>query len=226
MRYLYIMRPILIILFFMLISVSAKSQKWQPGYFYDANGQKVPGLIKPNPSGKGPVKDEGFLVYKDNENALEVKLSAREIRAYVVGQDSFVIAHPPRDAKWAKKDLDFVRVVLDEPLKLYQAKGSGGGGLGIRPGFSGGFGMGGGSYGGVGISLGGGQGRSKTAYYYGANTSELNELNNDNFIDIMSEIMGDEPEVVEKIRNKQYQLKNLDTLVAYFKHIKALRTNN
>jgi hypothetical protein len=42
------MRPILIILFFMLMNISAKSQsgKWQPGHFTDIKGNKETGLIR------------------------------------------------------------------------------------------------------------------------------------------------------------------------------------
>ena len=60
------MRSILIILFFMLIYVSAKSQKWQPGSFTDVKGNRVTGLIRENPSGKVPIKDEGFIEFKDD----------------------------------------------------------------------------------------------------------------------------------------------------------------
>jgi hypothetical protein len=61
------MRSILIILFLMLSFVSAKSQKWQPGVFTDVKGNRTSGFIRVNPGGKGPIKDEGFIEFKDDE---------------------------------------------------------------------------------------------------------------------------------------------------------------
>jgi len=64
MRYLCFIyyAPNLIILFFMLVIVSVKSyaQKWQPGRFTDVKGNIENGVIRLNPSGKGPIKNEGF----------------------------------------------------------------------------------------------------------------------------------------------------------------------
>jgi len=42
-----------------------------------------------------------------------------------------------------------------------------------------------------------------------------------NFNDVMSDIMGDEPEVLEKIRDNQFNLGNIQKLLAYFKQVKA-----
>ena len=50
----------------MLVIVSAKSyaQKWQPGRFTDVKGNVESGFININPSGKGPIKNEGFIEFK------------------------------------------------------------------------------------------------------------------------------------------------------------------
>jgi hypothetical protein len=125
--------------------------------------------------------------------------------------------------------MDFVRVVIDAPIRLFAAAGStggGGSGLGIHPdvgiglgtgGYGGGFG------GGISIPIGGGRNRgsSKTLYFYGANTAEMKLITNENFIDIMSEVMGDEPEVVEKIQTKKFSLNSMDKLIAYFNQMEA-----
>jgi hypothetical protein len=166
----------------MLTFVSAKSQKWQPGYIVDTRGQKVEGLINPNPSGKGPIKDEGFIVYKADKKATETRFSASDIKAFVVGRDSFVVAHAPNNQTWSKQELDFVKVELDEPtLKLYKLNGGAGGGgkFGFRPNIS--IGTGAGSYGGMGggISVGSGgygngsQSSAKITYYYGGYSTKL-----------------------------------------------------
>lgn len=224
--YFKVMRSILIILFFMLIVVSAKSQKWQPGHFIDVKGISEQGFIRAYTSGNGPIKNEGFIEFKEDEKADPIRLSASDLQSFVAGKDSFVVAHAPGNETWAKKDLDFVRVVVDEPLKIYATRGAGsgnGGGSGIHvsPGFGlssgGGYGT---SYGGgLGISFGGGGGggkSSKMSYYYGTNTAGMQHLTNENFIDIMSEVMGDEPDVVVRIRNGNYKLSNIEKLVDFF----------
>ncbi|MGF7038749.1 hypothetical protein [Mucilaginibacter lappiensis] len=226
------MRSIPIILFLMFCFTAAKSQKWQPGNFTDVKGNRETGFIRVNPGGKGPIKDEGFIEFKETEKNNPYKLSASDLRSFVAGKDSFVVAHAPKNESWSKEETDFVKVVLDEPTKLYVAqggKGGGGRGIGFSPGVGvgvGSGGYGGGLGGGLGISLGGGGGRNgggKTIYYYGANTAEMARLTDENFEDIMTDIMGDEPEVVEKIKAHQYGLKNIEKLVAYFNELVAKR---
>jgi len=230
------MRSILIILFFTLIAVSAKSQKWQQGSFTDIKGNKVNGLINNNPSGKGPIKDEGFIEFRDNEKSSPYKLSASDLKSFMVGRDSFVVAHAPHNETWTKQELDFVKVELDEETKLYVAVvGTVTGaerGIGVHP--TGGVGYGTGGYGGgasagVAINLGGGgsrQGKVQVTYYYGPNTAQMNQLTPNNFADVMSDIMGDEPEVVDKIRSGQFNLSNIQKLIAYFKTVKASHSGN
>ena len=214
----------------MLIAVSAKSQKWQPGSFTDIKGNKVTGLIRENPGNKGPIKDEGYIEFKDDSKANPYKLSASDLKSFMIGRDSFVVAHAPGNSNWSKKELDFVQVALDEETKLYVANvatGGGGGGLGprVQPEFGGGIGTGGysGFGGGVGINLGGGRGKGKviTTFYYGTNTATMQQLTPINFKDVMSDIMGDEPDVVDKIQSGQFNIYNVDKLIAYFKQMKA-----
>jgi hypothetical protein len=227
------MRSILVILFFMLTIVSAKSyaQKWLPGHFTDVKGNVETGFIRINPSAKGPIKDEGFIEFKGDNKTEPFKLSASDLKSFVIGKDSFVVAHAPGNEQWAKKEFDFVKVALDEDTKLYVASGGGGsGGGGPGFGFSPGVGIGTGGYGGglgggVSIPIGGGGGRGgskyeKTTWYYGTNTAGMQRLTDENFEDIMSDIMGDYPDVVDKIHAKVYILANIDRLVAYFKQVK------
>jgi hypothetical protein len=41
-----------------------------------------------------------------------------------------------------------------------------------------------------------------------------------NFKDIMTDIMGDEPDVVEKIESNQFNYTNIEKLIAYFQQMK------
>lgn len=216
-----------------LTTLNVSAQKWQQGYFFDIKGNKVPGLIQNNPGGKGPVKNEGFIVYKDNPKANEIKLSAGEIKYFVAGQDSFIVAHPPSYETWPKAELDFVKVELDEPLKLYTYNGSsgkGGGGFRLAPSFSGGFGTGGYGGGGVGISLGGGGGNNGgyargATYYFGTSVADMSQVTPMNFVDVMTDIMADEPQVVEAIQQGKFSLSKMDNLLNYYRKLKAVRQN-
>ncbi len=222
-------RPILIILFLMLTFVSAKSQKFQPGFFIDRRDQKVDGLIRTNPSGKAPIKDEGFIVFKDNPKATETRLSASDIKCFVIGQDSFVVAHAPHNTTWSAQELDFVKVVLNEEVKLYVinggSTGGGGSGFSFHPGLSIGTGGYSGVGGAVGTSFGGngnnGRGNAKITYYYGANTAVMSQLTPDNFNDAMSDIMGDEEKALEAIRSGKFTVGNINGLITYFKQLKS-----
>ncbi|WP_345951486.1 hypothetical protein ABDD95_08630 [Mucilaginibacter sp. PAMB04274] len=214
----------------LLLNLSAFAQKWQPGYFFDTKGNKVPGLIQIGQTGKGPIKNEGFIIYKDNPKANEIKLSASDIKYYVAGKDSFIVAHPPSYETWPKAELDFVRVELDEPLKLYVYQGgSSGGGFKLSPSFSGGFGTGGYGGGGVGISLGGGGGNggysTRITYYFGASVGEMSQVTPMNFVDVMSDIMGDEPQVVEAIQKGKFSINKMDNLIKYYKDVKTSHKN-
>jgi hypothetical protein len=213
----------------LLFAAMVSAQKWQPGRFTDIKGNRQSGLIRVNPSGKAPIKDEGFIEFKEDNKAEPFKLSASDVKSFVAAKDSFVVAHAPQNEAWSKNELDFVKVVLDEPLKLYAAHVASGNhnGVGFAPSISTGIGSGsyaGGVFGGLGGGISipiGGRGGEKTTWYFGENTAEMKRLTNENFEDIMADIMGDYPGVVDKIHAKVYVLSNIDKLISYFKQTKA-----
>jgi len=217
-----------ILSFFLFVGVVANAfaQKWLPGYFYDTKGNKESGLLHLNPSGKAPIKDEGFIEFRDDAKADVIKLSASDLRSYIVGRDSFVVAATDL---YSDKVLDFVRVALNTDLKLYAAFGNegGGGSSGFSPQFGVGTGIGSGGYGGglgggISIPIGGSsRGKTQAVYFFGSSTADMKPISNQAFIDIMVEIMGDEPEVVEQIRAKKFNLGNIEKLIAYYKTVEA-----
>ena len=221
-------RLILFLLLLIVAANTAMAQKWPQGYFYDTKGNKETGFINPNPKGKGPIRGEGFIEFKEDKKAETIKLSASDIRSYVIERDSFIVAATDR---WSDNALDFVRVALDAPLKLYAAFGEGSsGGGGFSPTFGGGIGTGigsggygGGFGGGISIPIGGNGSRSKSAaiYFFGTTTADMKPIGNQSFIDVMSEVMGDEPEVVEQIRAKKFNLGNIEKLIAYYRAVEA-----
>ena len=213
----------------LLVFVSAKAQKWQQGYFYDIRGNKVTGLIRLYPSGRNPIKDEAFIEYKESDKATAIKLSASDLHSFVVAKDSFAVA---ANGGWSNYELDFVRVALNTPLRLYQAQGYGGTGGGSGSGLSVGTGVGtgigtggfgGGIGGGISIPIGGGgRGGSRgSIYFYGTNTANMKPISSQEFIDVMSEVMADEPDAVEQIKLGKYNLGNMEKLIAFFNKLAA-----
>jgi hypothetical protein len=214
---------------FCLLFVFEKSQAqtWQSGCYYDVKNNKSVGLIKMKMSGKPVIADEAFIEYKPNDKANSIRISASELSSFVMGRDSFIVAVAPRMGAWSKFELDFVKVVVDADPKLYMFRGKVNGGGGVQPdvgvGIGGGFGTGGGGFG---MGLGGGitiplGGRTVTGYYYGANTAVMKELTPANFIDVMSEILGDEPEIVDQLHQNRYGLGNIDKLIANYNKLQA-----
>ena len=216
---------------FLTASNTAIAQKWMPGHFIDVKGVRTDGFIYPNPGGKGPFKNEGFIEFKNEEKTTPYYLSTSDLQSFVAGKDSFVVAHAPGNETWAKRDFDFVRVALNGDIKIYATLGAGSGGSGggkkvqVSPAVGIGAGNYGASYGGgLGISIGGngnGGGSGKMSYYYGENAATMKHLNNENFVDVMSEAMGDEPEVVQQIRANRFGINNIEKLITYFNKVKA-----
>ena len=226
-------KQIFIFFFLMAAGISAYAQKWQPGHFTDVKGNIQTGLIRLNPPGKGPIKDEGFIEFREDKKVEPFKLSASDLKSFVVGKDSFVVAHAPQNEDWSRNELDFVKVVVDEQPKLYAANAGGRGrsGIGFSPGISTGIGTGGygsgfgaGLGGGISLPIGGGR-SSKLTWYYGENPAEMKRLTNENFEDIMTDMMGDYPDVVDKIHAKVYVLANIEKLVAYFNQVKQAESD-
>lgn len=207
-----------------LLSFSAIAQKWQNGYFYDKRGVKNVGYINQNPSGKGPIKNEAFIEFKEYEKDKPMKLSASDMKSYVVGRDSFVVAISLTD-DWASEQMDFIRVAINAPLKLYMAKVGNTSArqkaVSVNPALSTGYGsggLGGGLGGGVAINLGRNRGGGGThiAYLYGESTNGMKAITEENFVDVMIEVMGDEPAAVEQLRSGKVTLRDMEKIIAYY----------
>lgn len=220
--------------FCLFIPITTFAQKWLQGRYTDKKGNTETGMIWLKPPGKGPIPGEAFIEFKHDDKEQPYKLSASELRSMVIGRDSFAVAAEPQTGDW-QYSVDFVKVVLNEDVNLYVFRGYvNNPNSGIQPEVDAGVGagVGGGGYGyggGVGIGLTipiGHSGSNRTIYYYGENTARMYQLTNANFEDIMSNIMGDEPDVVEAIREKKYDLGNIDKLIAYFNKVVASHTGN
>jgi hypothetical protein len=205
----------LLILCLLFVFAKSNAQTWQPGSYYDVKNNKFNGLVSMKMSGRPVVADEAFIEYKPNPKADPIKISASELSSFTMGRDSFIVAVAPRMGPWSKFELDFVKVAVDADPKLYMFRGKVSGGGGVQPDV--GVGVGGG-FGGFGFGLGGDisiplGGSYVTGYYFGENTAVMKQLTPVNFIDVMSQIMGDEPDIVDQIHQNKYNLRNIDKLI-------------
>ncbi|MEB0260166.1 MULTISPECIES: hypothetical protein [unclassified Mucilaginibacter] len=204
------MRKTLFILILLAGSFTADAQstnrKWFEGRLYHTNGEVFNGLISWMPPRKGEYEDGDMVLYRRDEMAEALPVPYYKVNAFIMGDDSIVVSH-----NVLFKNSPFMTVMLDNPTKLYTNKVMKNGiPLMINSGgFSGGFGMGVG----VGTSIGGGV---KTTYYYGKTPDNVIKLEKKQFIEVMSDLMADKPEVVAKIKDKTFRYGDMDNLVTYY----------
>ncbi len=112
------MRRILLLLFIssLSFSVSAQIGKWTPGCYYLLDSSKVCGIIKWNVPPRNPLfKGKGDIIqFKVADTSQKSKVFVRELKAFVIKADSFVVSHYPDLA-----DHPVLLVNLNTPLKLY-----------------------------------------------------------------------------------------------------------
>jgi hypothetical protein len=203
------MRKILLsILFLAVIQLSAHAQAddskhWQPGYYYDNDGLKHTGFISyfVNEEYANSAAQKFFL-FKNNPDEIGTRIFAGNITSFVVARDSFVVS----DAR-VLNETPFLQVAVNNnPLKLYIARvrrHSPEFGVGTSVGF---------------LSIAGETSfpYTKEKYYYGKNPDNLTELTRKDFIDVMSQVMADKPEVVTKIQKKDYRYGDMKDLLVYY----------
>lgn len=205
------MRNILFTALILIIGTQLKAQllgaeqKWEPGKYYTKDGKAINGLINYETQEKGFLGSPGsaFIFYKTDREAKKKKIAPDSLKAFVIGMDSFVVSHFNE-----LKTTPFLQVVVDKGrLKLYfstVAKRSGSGmHMNVNGTFSGAPGL--------------GSATEKTTSYYGEDPDHIKELDRKNFIDVMSQIMADKPDVVNDIQNKKYRLGSIYDLVSYYR---------
>jgi hypothetical protein len=205
------MRKILFIIFILAGTFTANAQgpnrKWYTGTLYHTSGEVFDGLISWTPPRKGEYEDGDQVLYRADEKSEVFPIPYYKINSFVMGNDSIVVSH-----NVLFKNSPFMTVVLDNPTKLYTNKVMKNGfPLMINTGgFTGNVGMGVG----VGTSVGGGV---KTTYYYGISPDKVTKLEKKQFIEVMSTILADKPDVVAKIKDKTFRYGDMDDLINYYK---------
>ncbi|MDB5128440.1 hypothetical protein [Mucilaginibacter sp.] len=189
------------------IYAQGPQHKWYAGTLYHTSGEIFDGLISWTPPRKGEYEDGDQVLYRADEKSEVFPIPYYKINSFVMGNDSIVVSH-----NVLFKNSPFMTVVLDNPTKLYTNKVMKNGfPLMINTGgFTGNVGMGVG----VGTSVGGGV---KTTYYYGISPDKVTKLEKKQFIEVMSTILADKPDVVAKIKDKTFRYGDMDDLINYYK---------
>jgi hypothetical protein len=209
---------ILFLSLFLLISLYAKAQTFQPGYYYDTTGVKHVGLVRvstlDNGAAYGTSKIIGTEVFnfKINADAQKQEVYAYDVKSVVTGIDSFVVQRTfiIKNNGEVKKDDNgnpykhaaFFQVQLDHSdFKIYSKEQFG------NSTFNNGFSL---------------QSPNRIEYYYGKVIDNIEPFTNDNFVDFMSYIMNDSPDIVAKIKNKEFKLRKMDKLLKAYKIEKGI----
>lgn len=73
------------------------------------------------------------------------------------------------------------------------------------------------------MMTGGGYSGSSPSYSYGLDPDHRTDLNRKNFIETMSSVMADEPELVAQIKDKTFRVSQIDVLINVYQRIKSRR---
>ncbi|MEO6150888.1 MAG: hypothetical protein ABIN95_09270 [Mucilaginibacter sp.] len=193
------MRKIIFLVCLLTTCFTVKAQLFTPGldegYYYDNTGAKISGFIR--------AGENQFFFKKYKKDVSEKKIAAGDIKGYVMGKDSFTVSRNP-----VFKKPPFLKVLINNSTKLYFFKADEK--ISFEPV----------SATSTGFAAGTGKGRSKY-YFYGADPDALQLITETNFIAAMSELMGDKPEIIERVKDKTITLKNLEEWVLFYNQEKA-----
>ncbi len=200
------MRKLLLLFCIFSITLTVKAQlfrrTFEPGSYTDTNGHKFTGLIFYAMPEASVFKGKGdHLLFKANKDAEKQKISSDRITSFVISTDSFIVSH-----FIALEKFPFLQVVINHQTKLYYsvvAQGS----IPVV-----GAGLVGGAIGAAALS-----GKGSSAYYFGSDADHINTLRGKNFVEVMSTIMADKPEVVAKIKDKTFKPGSIKELLEYYR---------
>ena len=194
------MRTFLLLMCILSVTFSAKAQlfgrDWSEGRVYDLSNKRFNGFVAwtpPEPTFSNKPGDK--LYFKETKKKTEIEVPSSKIRAFVMGTDSFVVSHHPELAQ-----APFLAVKIDKAMKLFTSR-SGRTSAPVSSGM------------GTGVSFH----SSKIVYYYGADADMITRLDKGNFIEVMSRIMSDKPEVVAKIKDKTYKYGDMLELLTFYR---------
>lgn len=170
------------------------ASSYEQGYYYTHAGEKISGLIKWECSAYSPDLGANYILFKSAAGEKKVRLTTKDVKAFVIGKDSFTIIKAFSRSDLVFYDKDFVRVVSTGFVTLYshcQEVHSGGGAYGMTS---------------TGIEC----------FYYLKKDNVLYRLKRKDFKTNAICIFGDNTELMNKITKKEIGFDNIEWIVAEY----------
>ncbi|HEX3386984.1 MAG TPA: hypothetical protein VHS53_17410 [Mucilaginibacter sp.] len=202
----------LVVSFLLVLPLMSKAQDddWQPAHYYDVNNIKHTGYVQITTFdnltryGNSKVKVSEWFKFEANEKAPVLELYALDMQSVVTNTDSIVVRHSFRTDRKGNVKTDsagnqytaagFYRVELNNSdTKIYSKS-----------------------------MVGNNAFANYTAYYFGKDADNIYDITNDNFAQIMTGIMKDAPDLVEKIKNGDFKLRKMEKLLIAYKKEKGV----
>ncbi|MGZ3763715.1 MAG: hypothetical protein ACXVB0_16220 [Mucilaginibacter sp.] len=193
-------------MFLLVLPLISKAQddEWRPGWYYDLKNVKHPGWFdistfdNSTRYGTSKVKSSEYFRFEADEKAPVLELYALDMQSVVAGADSIVVRHSFRTDRKGNIKTDtsgnqfstasFYKVELNSSdIKIYSKL------------------------------LDGNRGFSYIAYYFGKDADNIYDFTNDNFAKVMSDIIKDAPDLVEKIKKEDFVLRKMKKLLIAYK---------
>ena len=212
------MRKILLSILLLVMCLAANAQTaglatvWNKGYYYDNSGQKISGFLADYSHNVNVFhpNDDYFLFSKSDDTAYNaresVKVFSKDIKSFVAGKDTFVVSNSDKIKK-----TPFLAVLVNNDLKLYAVEMWRGTSFGL-------------------VALATIATNNVLVmdytYYYGTDRDNLTKLTHKEFMDVMTKVMADKPNVVAKIQDKTYRYSDMKELLIYYKTGKETDRND
>src|SRR5438067_1222862 len=174
------MRFILLTILLSIITIVSYAQKYgdySPGCLYDLQNVKSVGLVKWTPPTISPFSPTGdHVFFKLTEDDQRQKVKSAQFRSFTMGMDSFVVSHAKETEQYP-----IFKIVFNKTVKLYAryrtTNYSAPAGVFIVNGYM-------------------------INYYFGPDPDHITELNRKNFIEVMTTLIDDRSDLVEKVKHK------------------------
>jgi len=160
-----------------------------PGYYYTLSGEKVKGWIRHDFSAKFGSGGDNTIKFKSSSEEKKKKFNSKEICCFVIGKDSFAVVRNFEMNAFAYYDEDFAKVISAGKLVLYEH-------FSTVPSGS--------AYGGT---------YDISNYLISKNGGQVRKIKRGNFKELMSELVSDNAELVNKINNKEIKFDQIVELV-------------
>jgi hypothetical protein len=114
------MKPVLLGLLLNMGVSAFSASPFVPGYYYQTDGIRVDGLIRLEFAKISLFSNRpSYLVFKKEKGAHSVRLTVKEVKAFVIGTDSFALVHNVKvNNQKGRFPAEFARVIQKGRLNL------------------------------------------------------------------------------------------------------------